>query len=668
MKLLNLFLFSFLAISISSCSEEEGENLDSKNINFSYSSQNISYLGVSANKISVTQDPPVEITIEHEDITFNQSITGSDYDVSSNKNVIGKNDLVIAATSDPKILQITFPSQLDPTPLNQTDEVTITFLPTAFVGDIAKYGFEYGNAIINAKTIQKDTPCTIVANVIDQWGVNIDGALVQITDAKGNKYSDIPVDASGTPQQEIACGLAKVSVSVPNNFYQNAIFDNFEVYFEHEAYEIHTGETIDVRFYTDGKRFLPTGVHPYTASITNYDKTKKTYAWGKNDFQQTGLLLDTNDATTDEDIFYAPREILNLPSSYWISRTHNNAATVAISRKEQSNYPYVQDTANFLGRALKGEHGTVNNLASLTQNEQYQELSDLDSVRFIMLDNYSLFALLNRYQNLFSAGGADRHRFLAYEKLGRQTTDTNFSNLFSDDNQYRGKLSEQDEKVVMVATSDNYSILLSEKNNVWAIGYNDRYQLGVANEKLSNSSNMFEEFSVQIENLPKNIIKVASGNKTSAAISSDGNLYIWGDNKFNKAAQTEDLTINIPTKYDFSTIAPDIKIVDVALYDSVYALTSTGKVLSWGQNDQGQLGHDTVNIKTMVPKYVKKQDGSDLDNIAYISSGYKFALFQSDTSSGSTTIYSLGANEFGQLGLNDSLKAYAQRATVVNMP
>ncbi|GAB4839939.1 hypothetical protein Ancab_020649 [Ancistrocladus abbreviatus] len=77
----------------------------------------------------------------------------------------------------------------------------------------------------------------------------------------------------------------------------------------------------------------------------------------------------------------------------------------------------------------------------------------------------------------------------------------------------------------------------------------------------------------------------------------------------------------------------------------VVALTSCGKVLTWGRGTSGQLGHEDMN-NCLQPKLVKSLESLF---ISYVSAGWNHSGFVSD----SGQLFTCGDGSFGQLGHGD---------------
>jgi len=143
---------------------------------------------------------------------------------------------------------------------------------------------------------------------------------------------------------------------------------------------------------------------------------------------------------------------------------------------------------------------------------------------------------------------------------------------------------------------------------------------------------------------PLRFQSVAAGDYFSLALSTDGNIYSWGDNA---KGQLGDGTTNSRTSpgpvstvnfgsLTFSAIA--------AGTDFALALRVDGTVFAWGNNFNGQLGDGTGANKSL-----PTQLASAL-TFSHISAGSNFSIALTETGKA----YSWGANQNGQLGDNST--------------
>lgn len=123
-----------------------------------------------------------------------------------------------------------------------------------------------------------------------------------------------------------------------------------------------------------------------------------------------------------------------------------------------------------------------------------------------------------------------------------------------------------------VSCGEAHTIVVAENGSVWAAGDNKKGQLGTGNkDSLLKFGN--------IEFLKNVRIKKVSCGEHTAAISYDGNLYLWGTSVFGEYLN--------PTKIENI----EGKVVDVCIGLSFgVALDELGKVWTWGTNTTGELG------------------------------------------------------------------------------
>jgi alpha-tubulin suppressor-like RCC1 family protein len=135
-----------------------------------------------------------------------------------------------------------------------------------------------------------------------------------------------------------------------------------------------------------------------------------------------------------------------------------------------------------------------------------------------------------------------------------------------------------------------------------------------------------------------NIVAIAAGGAHSLALKSDGTMLSWGNDNY---GQLGDSTID-PNNPTPSAVLGASNIVAIAA-GGVHslALKSDGTILSWGRDDLGQLGDGTVDPSNPTPSAVL-----GATNIVGIVAGGAHSLaLKSDG-----TMLSWGYNVYGQLG------------------
>lgn len=154
-----------------------------------------------------------------------------------------------------------------------------------------------------------------------------------------------------------------------------------------------------------------------------------------------------------------------------------------------------------------------------------------------------------------------------------------------------------------------------------------------------------------------NIVNIACGQNDAAAITGQGELYMWGPNNHGQLGLGDTQQRRTATKVP---LADGIKIKDIAIGGAhTLALTTEGKVYSWGFGKTGILGHgDIVSISS--PKLIEAF--TDKTIIAIATGQNTHSMFLDEDG----IIYSCGLNSHGLLGLPVALKEIVSTPTKIN--
>ncbi len=205
--------------------------------------------------------------------------------------------------------------------------------------------------------------------------------------------------------------------------------------------------------------------------------------------------------------------------------------------------------------------------------------------------------------------------------------------------------------ITRVSAGGNFSMALSYNGKIYAWGNNAHGQLG--NNSLKESL-----VPVAVDTTGalsgKTITDVAAGGLQFAlALSSEGNVYAWGDNEYGQLGNgsTDDSNIPVAVKKSGeagvkSGIFKDKKIIAIAAgYKHALALTSKGKVYAWGANDRGELGNGSMQDEP-APVAVDTTGAIYGVKMVAIAAGTDFSLALASDG----FVYAWGANSYGQLG------------------
>ena len=199
----------------------------------------------------------------------------------------------------------------------------------------------------------------------------------------------------------------------------------------------------------------------------------------------------------------------------------------------------------------------------------------------------------------------------------------------------------------LIALGQNHTIALTKTGEIFAWGRNNYFQLGDGTDVSSSTPiNITSRFNLNIGEV---IIDVEAGGFHSAAITSEGRIFTWGANE--DAGQLGDDTyINSDTPIDITTnfdlnLGEKIIEVDLGLYFSA-AITSEGRVFTWGDNGNGQLGNNTITLSKIPIEITSNFELSLGETIVDVDLGYSHAL----AISSEHKVFSFGGNDYGQLG------------------
>ncbi|MDE6107364.1 MAG: hypothetical protein K2F83_01650, partial [Oscillospiraceae bacterium] len=193
----------------------------------------------------------------------------------------------------------------------------------------------------------------------------------------------------------------------------------------------------------------------------------------------------------------------------------------------------------------------------------------------------------------------------------------------------------------MMAAGYRFTLALRSDGTVWAWGANEYGQLGHTidpDEPYSLLPTQVNFPGLDEEN-GEHIVSIAAGDRHALALTNKGRLYAWGDNSTRQLGlrltwgftgdQTEPDRLSVPTLVTLSATATgaDAKVVKmVAGTNHSAALTESGRVYTWGANDQGQLGINaplttrtgTPQLVSGMSKVIDLSDGATADTVRVV--------------------------------------------------
>ncbi|MCX7711691.1 MAG: FecR domain-containing protein [Clostridia bacterium] len=197
-----------------------------------------------------------------------------------------------------------------------------------------------------------------------------------------------------------------------------------------------------------------------------------------------------------------------------------------------------------------------------------------------------------------------------------------------------------------VSAGVNHTVVLKSDGTVWAWGQNNYGQLG--NGTTTNASNPTAVVSSDGSGYLTGITAISAGDYHTAVLRNDGTVWVYGSNHYGQlgkgAMDTDSHTI--PAQV---TGLPSNIIAIASGGNFILALTADGYLWAWGENYNGQLGDNTTTCRYS-PIQVKGLGGTGLLNsIVSFNAGSVHSLAVSNTGQ----VYAWGNNNRGKLGDND---------------
>ena len=208
--------------------------------------------------------------------------------------------------------------------------------------------------------------------------------------------------------------------------------------------------------------------------------------------------------------------------------------------------------------------------------------------------------------------------------------------------------------VVAVSSGTGHTLVLTADGAVYGFGSNRDGQ--AAPDQLEGPGDPVNNVlsPSMIPGLPDNVVSVTADTQTSYAVTADGKLFGWGENSFGQLLIGNDNGDGTFIPTDDKVLTPveiDVpgNVVDVkggARWAA--ALTDDGDVYLWGPNDEGPTGglDGDPARETDASFFPTKLQALDDLNVVEIQTGPNHILVRAEDG----TIYALGLNSDGRLG------------------
>ncbi|NWT65801.1 RPGR regulator, partial [Prunella himalayana] len=189
------------------------------------------------------------------------------------------------------------------------------------------------------------------------------------------------------------------------------------------------------------------------------------------------------------------------------------------------------------------------------------------------------------------------------------------------------------EKPKLAVCGRNHTLVYTEKGNVYAAGGNSEGQLGLGDTEERTTFHLIRFFTNQHK-----IKQLSAGSYTSAAVTEDGQLFVWGDNSEGQIGLASEASVNVPCKVD---IGKPVSFVSCGYYHSAL-ITGDGELYTFGEPVNGKLGLFPEQLKNnRVPQPVL----GIMEKVNKVACGGEHTVVLTETD-----VYTFGLGQYGQLG------------------
>ncbi|XP_058275315.1 X-linked retinitis pigmentosa GTPase regulator [Hirundo rustica] len=189
------------------------------------------------------------------------------------------------------------------------------------------------------------------------------------------------------------------------------------------------------------------------------------------------------------------------------------------------------------------------------------------------------------------------------------------------------------EKPKLAVCGRNHTLVYTEKGNVYAAGGNSEGQLGLGDTEERTTFHLVGFFTNQHK-----IKQLSAGSYTSAAVTEDGQLFVWGDNSEGQIGLASEASVSVPCKVD---IGKPVSFVSCGYYHSAL-ITGDGELYTFGEAVNGKLGLFPEQLKNnRVPQPVL----GIMEKVNKVACGGEHTVVLTETD-----VYTFGLGQYGQLG------------------
>jgi len=187
---------------------------------------------------------------------------------------------------------------------------------------------------------------------------------------------------------------------------------------------------------------------------------------------------------------------------------------------------------------------------------------------------------------------------------------------------------------------EGFSLVVSAAGNLFSFGSNTHGQLGVG-DRLDRTSLVPVSFL-----LTGKVSQVTAGRGFSVVVTDSGQVFTWGSNAHGQLGLGDLKDRLAPELVKGVLVGVEVSVVAAGM-EHVVVMSSLGELYTWGSNARSQLGVGKQTVRQSSP--LRLQGAITGIKFVWVATGGQHTLAVSK----SGEVYCWGNNDFGQLGLGD---------------